>query len=304
MLLAAAGSASAASWEFLVYGDTRSGTGAPYDYNGVNTLILGELATRTVAESPAFVLVTGDLVNSGNLSSFQTWQSTMSSVYNAGIGVMPVAGNHDTADLTSFKSMFITGNSFLAAHSGVVDSTPGDGRSWAFTYSGALFLGLDNYTSGANEQVNQSFVNAQLAARNPSATPLLFGLAHEPAFKVGPDNGMEQYPAQRNTFWSSMQTAGARQIFFGHDHLFTDARMADNLTDNDPNNDIHQVVVGTGGAPFHTLSYTGNTGSWTAADVTSAQSQYGYVRDVVDDTAHTVTQTWVYRTAPGVYQDG
>ncbi|MGW8257966.1 MAG: hypothetical protein ACWGMZ_10810, partial [Thermoguttaceae bacterium] len=53
-----------AQWKFLVYGDSRNSSG------GVNTAILGELATQTVSENPAFVLFPGDLVGTGGQSIY------------------------------------------------------------------------------------------------------------------------------------------------------------------------------------------------------------------------------------------
>jgi autotransporter-associated beta strand protein len=292
--------ASAATWTFLVYGDSRDSSG------GINTQILGELAARTVAENPAFILFVGDLAGTGSQANYDLWKSTMAAVYNAGIGVAPVAGNHESAAFAAFKSTFITplSSTFKNAplQNFVLDTSGSDGRSFSFNYKNALFLGLDNYAnnSTSTHAVNQTFVDARLAARNPAATPLVFAYCHEPAFKPGQDTGLENKSSARNTFWTSLQNAGCRQLYVGHDHLYADARLDNG--DGNVNNDVHQLVVGTAGAPLYTLAYSGDTGSWTVVPV-NGESQYGYERVVVNDVAAKVTETWVHRTGTNAYAD-
>ena len=293
-----------ATWKFLVYGDSRAASGS-----GINAQILGEIATQTLAENPAFVLFPGDLVGTGGQTVYNTWKSTMQSVYDAGIGVCPVAGNHEASGglsaLNAFKSTFITPYTttpFAGMTNLVVDSTAADGRSYAFNFNDALFLCMDNYSNASTSahMVNQTFLDSQLAARNPTATPLVFAQWHEPAFRPGPDTGLEAKPTQRNATWTSLQNAGCREVFNGHDHLYATARLDDG--DGIPNDDVYQVVVGTAGAPFHTLAYQGDTGSWTVVPI-SHESSYGYVRVVVDDVAQTVVQTWVHRTGINTFAD-
>jgi hypothetical protein len=304
---------AAATWEFLVYGDSRgNGTDTgTNNNNGVDTVILGELAAQTVHENPAFVLFPGDLVSTGGTSSFNTWKSTMQPVYNAGIGVCPVAGNHDASSvdsLSTFKSMFITPlqtSPFAGCQNVVIDSTSDDGRSYSFQYRNATFLGLDNYANGSKSyhKVDQAFVDARLAARDPATSPLVFAFDHEPAFKPGPDTGLEANPTQRDAFWNSLKSAGCRDFFAGHDHSYAHAVLQDSPGDGNPGNDITQFVVGTGGAPLYTTSYSGNTGAWTVDPVFNDDTHFGYLRVVVDDTAHTVTRTWVQRTGVNTFVD-
>lgn len=301
LLLAYAQGVSGATWKFLVYGDSRgTSTSSP-----INTQILGELATQTLAENPEFVLFPGDLAYSGSQANYNTWKSTMQPVYDAGIGVCPVAGNHESAALSAFKSTFITPYTtapFAGMSNLVVDSTAADGRSYTFSFNNALFLCMDNYSNASTSahMVNQTFLDAQLAARNPTNTPLVFAMWHEPAFKAGQDTGLEAKPTQRNATWTSFQNAGCRQVFNGHDHSYAAARLDDG--DGNTNDDTYQVVVGTAGAPLYAVAYSGDTGSWTVVPI-SSESSYGYVRVVVDDVAQTVVQTWVHRTAANTFVD-
>jgi autotransporter-associated beta strand protein len=304
LLFAYAQHVSGATWTFLVYGDSRAASGS-----GINAQILGELATQTLVENPLFVLFPGDLVGTGGQTVYNTWKSTMQPVYDAGIGVCPIAGNHEASGgqsaLNAFKSTFITPYTttpFAGMTNMVVDSTAADGRSYAFNFNNALFLCMDNYSNASTSahMVNQAFLDAQLAARNPTTTPLVFAMWHEPAFKAGQDTGLEAKPTQRNATWTSLQNAGCRQVFNGHDHLYAASRLDDG--DGNPDDDTYQVVVGTAGAPLYSVAYSGDTGSWTVVPI-SSESSYGYVRVVVDDVAQTVVQTWVHRTAANTFVD-
>ena len=293
--------AAADTWKFLVYGDSRASSGG-----GINTTILTELANQTLNEHPAFVLFPGDLVGTGGLSIFGDWKTIMLPVYNAGIGVCPVAGNHDVGDLTDFKRIFISplaSSPFSGASNVVIDSTTADGRSYSFNYRNALFLGLDNYANGSTSThaVNQTFVNARLTARVAATTPLVFAFDHEPAFKPGQDTGLEANAVARNAFWQSLKNAGCREFFAGHDHIYAHAELLDSPSDGDANNDVHQVVVGTAGAPLYTTSYSGNTGNWTVLPISHDDTHYGYVKVVVDETARTVTQSWIQRTGTNTF---
>ncbi len=105
LLLAGAAHAQSQKWQFLVYGDSR---GTNSTSAQINTNALAELvrATTNTSPKPAFVLVPGDLVNSGTLSAFQSWTNIMAPVYAAGIGVYPIMGNHDIASVSAYTSVF------------------------------------------------------------------------------------------------------------------------------------------------------------------------------------------------------
>jgi hypothetical protein len=304
VVLACVQSASAGTWKFLIYGDSRAARGG-----GVNAEILAELAAATVAEKPDLVLFTGDLAGIGSPAHYADWRSAMQPVYDAGIPVLPVAGNHDVPDLEAFKSMLLAP---LAAHPPpgvedfVMDTTDSDGRSYAFRYRGALFLALDEYGDKGvrTHTVNQAFVDGQLADRDAGATPLVFAFGHEPAFRAGRDEGLEQRPQERNAFWQSLENAGCHTYFCGHMHLYTHARIQPKFWNfSSPDHEVHQVISGAAGAPLYRLEYKGDTGPWMVVDLGHDTTHWGYVRMIVDDVTQTVTQTWVRRVAPGTFED-
>jgi hypothetical protein len=90
----------------------------------------------------------------------------------------------------------------------------------------------------------------------------------------------------------------------GHDHFYDHARLDDG--DGEPNDDVHQYIVGTAGAyPYSwSGSYGGNNGDYVVKNVYHAQS-YGYV--IVEVDGPDVTLTWMERDhldlySPGVYR--
>ena len=278
-------------WEFIIVGDSRGGD------NGVNVSILSEIADEIVAHNVDFVLFPGDLVNgyvdqAAMESQLTTWRETMQVVYDAGIGVYPVRGNHDVGDpagLASWNNVF-TGDYALPTNGPIGEV----GVTYSVTHKNAFVLALDQYVTF--RRVNQAWVNSQLLGNQQ---PHVFALGHEPAFQVQHADCLDDYPAERDAFWTSLKNAGCNIYACGHDHFFDHAIVDDG--DGNPNNDIHQYVVGTGGAPLRSWlpPYNGDNGSM-AVEQWNHSGMYGYVLvEVVDDV--TVTMTWYERGLTGEY---
>lgn len=262
---------------FVVIGDTRgASSGSP-----INNTILQELATEIVNQQPSFVLVTGDLVYAGSLANFQAWRSILAPVYNSGIKVYPVMGNHDANDPTSFISVF---------GADLPDNGPSGevNRTFFVLHNNLLLVGLDELKTAY--RVNQTWLNAVLATNQ---MPHVFTFGHDPAFKVNHADCLDDYPANRDAFWNSLKSAGSRVYFCGHDH-FHDRLLV--------NNGVYQVIAGNGGAPLTTSSvvYDGNNTTWTLTPL-SHYAQYGYT--VVDIFNDTVNVTSYARTLPGFYTE-
>ena len=288
VLLLGTSAGSAEPWRFLVFGDTRGDGSAGNPY--YNTLILPELAAETAQLSlkPTFVLVAGDLVNSGSQPAFSAWRSAMSPVYDAGIGVYPIMGNHDTPDVAAFINTF--GASL--PNNGPTGEL---GRTYSFTANNALVLGLDTYVTP--NSLNLPWVEQQLADR-PGNVQHVFTFGHEPAFKVTHLDCLDNNPATRDAFWLDLVAADGRTYFAGHDHFFDEARIDDG--DGNPANDAYQVIVGTGGAPLYVDgAYDGNNGPFTPVRI-DHEAAYGYL--MVDVDGPNVSMTWMQRVAAGSYE--
>jgi hypothetical protein len=277
-------------WTFISVGDSRGSD------NGVNSLILGELATEIVNQSADLVVFPGDLVTGGvNQTALEGqllyWRGIMQPVYDAGIGVYPVRGNHDLgspAGVTAWNNVF-SGDYALPANGPAGE----ENLTYSVAHENALFLGLDQYVTP--HRVNQGWVDQQLAA---SSAPHVFAFGHEPAFEVEHTDCLDDYPTERDAFWHSLEDAGSRAYFAGHDHFYDHARVDD---DGDPSNDVHQYVVGTGGAPLYSWSgvYDGDNGDYTLENLRHARA-YGYVHGEIDGL--TATLTWMRRVGVDTFE--
>jgi len=271
----------AQQWKFLVYGDSR-GTSAS---GQINSNILAEIAAATTNEAPAFVLVPGDLVFSGTNTAFAAWTNIMGPVYQAGIGVYPVIGNHDDESVSGYTNVF---------GPYIPDNGPAGeiNRTFYFTYSNALIVGLDSYVTAG--KINQAWLDGVLAS---NIMPHVFTFSHMPAFKMSHADCLDDYPADRDLFWRSLTNSGSRAYFAGHDHFYDDARIDDG--DGNTNNDIHQFIVGTAGAPLTSNStYNGSNTVWTPVRQLHEMTN-GYM--VVLINGLDATYIWKHRTAAGTY---
>ena len=283
-------------WKFVVVADSRD-NGA--DINGVNTVMLSEIATEIVNQGVDFVMFPGDLVNGYTDAAtlehqFTVWRDTMQPVYDANIGVYPVRGNHDVGSTAAWNNVF--SGSYAMPGNGPAGE---ENMTYSVVHKNALILGLDQYDGVNNNlsyhRVNQAWINAQFAANNKAH---IFVFGHETAFKAQHADCLDDYPTNRNTFWGSIKNARGRTYFTAHDHFYNHALVDDN--DGDPNNDIHQYIVGTAGAPLYSWagSYNGDNSGMTVTQQYYAK-EYGYVLGEVDGL--NVTLTWMERISAGTY---
>jgi hypothetical protein len=310
MLAAALVSAGAAGaqWRFVVTCDSR-GT-----VEGINQVILAEIAAEVKDLNADFVLFPGDLVSgSGGLSPDQfeaqltTWVRIMKPVYDANIPVYVGRGNHEVGD--NWSTFPIPGldpnDNFATRWLNVFGSDlypkqklPGNGppteqyMTYSVTHKNACVVMLDNYAGtghALDHKVNQRWLDRQLAA---NTRPHVFVAAHEQAFRALHVDCLDNHPAERDRLWAALRSAGARTYFCGHDHFYDHARIDDG--DGNPDNDIHQYIIGTAGAVFYSFSppYSGNNSIYTPQQWHYAR-RYGYVLVEVDDLD--VTLTWIQR---------
>ena len=281
--------AAADPWRLVVVGDSRG------SYNGVNTPILTEIAAQLVAEQPDVVVFPGDLVDGSSntatlIAQLNNWVLVMQPVYNAGIRVLSVRGNHEDQGSVSAWNTVFAGQYAMPANgpAGELNCT------YSLAYKNALLVGLDVYLTHPH-RVNQAWLNTQLQANRQ---PHVFVFAHDPAFKAYHPDCLGSYPADRDIFWQSLTAARAHVYFCGHDHIYDHARIDDG--DGNPANDLHQEIIATGGAPLYVFNgdYNGANGIYTPIQQFD-ESNYGYV--VVDVAGLNVTLTWKHRVAAGSY---
>lgn len=235
-------------WRFAVIGDTRGdGPNTPAN-RWVNTPVLAAMAKAISNDCPDLVLVAGDLIYGDPVSSSGTnmavqyalWTNAMTPVYQAGIPVYPVRGNHEASGDCSL------GTAFLTAFTNTPRNGPtGEvGLTYSFTHKNAFFAALDQYHTA--HTVNQAWLTNQLALKTK---PHVFTFGHEPAVQVTDPSCLAVNRTARNAFINSLTDAGSLLYFCGHDHFY------DHAIVTAPNGrTFRQLVVGAGGAPYYNWS--------------------------------------------------
>jgi hypothetical protein len=307
-------------WKFIVTCDSRGYT------NGIEQTILNELVTEILSQGVDFFLFPGDLVSgyasigpAGFEAELREWVKIMEPVYNAGIGVYVSRGNHEIMDVWGYsvrpdidpednhatRWLNVFGND-LYPEQKLPDNGPEFEKymTYAVTHKNAFIVSLDQY-AGINHDdvhmVNQEWLDAQLAA---NTKPHIFITGHEAAFRTLHSDCLDNRPTKRDMFWASIRNAGGRTYLTGHDHFYDHARVDDG--DGNPDNDIHQYIIATAGAPLYTWSppYDGDNSYYTVEQLYHSEG-YGYV--LVEVNGFKVTLTWMQRHTndleiPGIYQ--
>jgi Calcineurin-like phosphoesterase len=281
-------------WKFIVCGDSRGKD------NGVNTEILGPLAQQIAKTGADLVLFTGDSMTGSLLQStskkyLDQWRAAMTPVYKAGIKVYPIAGNHEWI---YYNLPEVWRKEFPE----LPDNGPkGEEKmTYSFTHKNALVIGLDQY-SGHRHEVDQKWLNKQLAARDAKAQPHVFVFGHEPAYAALHADCMDNDEQARDAFIQSLVYAGGRFYFCGHDHFYDHAEIRGFLRNNQPVA-FHQLIAGTAGAPVYHWKgqYGGKNGlGKTVVNVGHDEHWGGYCQVDVDDLK--VTMNYVKRQDNGEY---
>jgi hypothetical protein len=281
---------------------------------------------EVLSQGVDFLLFPGDLVSgyasigpAGFEEQLREWVRFMEPVYNAGIGVYVSRGNHEIMDVWGYsirpdidpqdnhatRWLNVFGND-LYPRQKLPDNGPASEKymTYAVTHKNAFIVSLDQY-AGINHDtvhmVNQEWLDAQLAA---NTKPHIFIAGHEAAFRALHTDCLDNRPAERDAFWASIRNASGRTYLTGHDHFYDHAEVDDG--DGNPNNNIHQCIIATAGAPLYTWSppYDGDNSYYTVEQLYHSES-YGYVLVEVDGL--NVILTWMQRytqdlSIPGIYE--
>jgi hypothetical protein len=269
-------------WRFAAMGDTRSSGGETQ----VNTGIVADIVGSIIADRVDLVLVTGDLVCSGSARAFDQWIRAVEPVRRAGVAVYPVRGNHDlTGDPETWR----------AAFGGMIPSNGPAGElmmTYVVTNRDACFIMLDNYAVAGG--VNVAWVNSVLMS---NTLPHVFAVGHMPAFKVDHPDCLDDNRDVRDRFWRLLARHRAKAYFCGHDHFYSAIRLDDG--DGDATNDVHQLIVGSGGAGLYSGGdFDGDNGRWKPVNLWFAK-EYGYV--VVEIDGLSARWTWKQRIGQGKF---
>ncbi len=301
---------AAEPWRFIVTCDSRGRD------DGIEKTVLRELVAEITSNKADFVLFSGDLVSGHTASDpaqfeaqLRVWLEEMKPVYDDGIGVYICRGNHEIADAwgayggsnldpnNNFTTRWLDvfGNDLYPEHM-LPDNGPVGEKymTYSVTHKNSLVVLIDHYAGiehRAVHMINQQWLDDQLAT---NARQHIFIAGHEPAFRALHTDCLDNYPAERDAFWAGIKDAGGRTYFCGHDHFYDHASVDDG--DDNPNNDIHQYIIGTAGAPPYSWSppYSGNNTGYTIEQQHHAEG-YGYTLVEVD--GPDATLTWMQRNS-------
>jgi hypothetical protein len=133
--------AMAASFSFGVMADTQW-QNFPGGENTVATGIIDSLNTQFINSKVDFVVQVGDLSDNGNSAAMTTRANHAQALYDAGIGFMPLRGNHEASATaaTQFQSLYQqtqgTGSHALAGATNFSSPTTMPGLSYSYNYKG------------------------------------------------------------------------------------------------------------------------------------------------------------------------
>ncbi len=270
-------------------------TGSTYGQDaGINAEILGEIVQATLDERADFLLVTGNLVaGSSDESQLQaqltTWRDALQPLYEDGTGVYPLRGDHEASGQAAWDAVF-SGDYALPSNG----PSGEENRTYSFGLKNVFIIGVNSFANP--HAVNQAWLDEQF---HTNTREHVFVFGHEPAFKFQNGDVLDDSAPARNAFWRSLTAGGGRVYFAGHDDVYAHARIDDGDGGSD---DLHQFIVGTGGAgPSTGGAYNGKNGVWDPQAV-YAEATYGYV--IVDVSNENVSITWMRRAAPGLYRAG
>ena len=253
------------SWTFAVVSDTQGGRGFRNTSGlAINKPVVEQIAADIVKLNPDLVIVAGDLVNGWVMHStmeynkqYAQWKETMKPVYDAGIRVYPIRGNHDDGperlalkplpadreppkdSRAKIRAAFL--NAFKE-YSYIPSNGPnGEARlEYSFEHKNAFFIGMDMYNdNGGQHRINLDWVTKQLSK---NTKPHVFVYGHEPAFEAIHKDNLSYYPEERDKFWDILGASNGRIYFCGHDHMYNRALIKDSA-----GNELRQIIAATGG---------------------------------------------------------
>ena len=207
-------------FSFLVYGDTRT-------FHDRHELVVSRMLENE--SSPAFVVNTGDLVESPTIGRFRSFFGAIGSLALS-CPYLSVIGNHERGHSRYYE--------FLPLPRG---GGKEDEQWWSFDYGNVHFMGLDSCVlSGANaiarmrEQLE--WAKADLASCNSEFKVVFF---HHPIYSSTSNGGVANEGLR--SLWEPIFIENKVDIIFnGHMHCYEHFYV----------NGIHYVVTGGGGAPL------------------------------------------------------
>ena len=219
-------------WRFMVHGDVG---GAP-DASVHETMARAMAREINGKDAPAFVLMTGDMVNDGR--KYGQWGEQFfgpeGRLYTS-IPLWPSLGNHDWAAKWYFDFF----------------SLPNNERWYSFDYQNAHFIALDSFSDMTPEGEQYRWLEKDLAAA--AKADWVFAYFHEPPYSSGPHNYYGSDGTMKETgirhaqqyLDPLFQEHGVSMVFSGHNHLYERSQKGK----------VTYIVTGSVAAPLYGAWY-------------------------------------------------
>jgi hypothetical protein len=299
--------AHASTWSFGLMSDTQwiGSVGAANNPGTSAVSIVNQVNQQFINKGVKFVIQDGDLVDKYSAANEQVRASAAQPLYNAGIGFMPLRGNHDapnngTASLQTVQNLYPqmtgSGNAFGASNFKVNAAT----GSYAFDYNNTRFVMLDQFTgaptsgtlSGTNIGTQLNWLNSTLSTTtnpDPGVTNsfvighknLIGGNHVDNLFGANPSSN----PAVQNEFYSILAQNNVDAYIGGHDHMM----QVDRVLSPDGATTVTQIISGSDSNKFYIPA--GNAENPNGGK-TLAQ-QYGRTEDVISQSLYDIGY-WIF----------
>lgn len=178
------------------------------------------------------------------------------------------------------------------------DSTSGDSLktdqsrlTYSFDHNGDHFLLIDTDPVGRDWRVPYHWIRADVDSARNRGTRHLFAIGHKPAYPgpAAPTDGLALYPANRDSFWSVLETGRCEAMIASHVHSWQKSQPHAGKT--------WQIVAGNGGSQWDSIwveyqkpaaPYQG----WTLVKVKGASVK-------VESWGHDVSNADYWQAVPG-----
>ena len=221
--------------------------------------IINQVNQQFIDHGVKLVVAVGDLTDSASTFNMDVRAVYSQALYNAGIGFFPLRGNHDSADLAEFESVFpqtvnglqnatptsafvngstnpdvanvpappVSGTQFTVGQNFDSSAAAGTvGRTYSFDYANVRFVLLDQFngasSGGTLPASTMTWMGTRLAAKPAGSHAFVFG--HKGIITENhKDNLFGSSPAANladmDTFITLLGTNGVRYYTGGHDHM-------------------------------------------------------------------------------------
>lgn len=255
------------AFSFIVFGDTGKATQGQF-----------RIGARIAAESPDFIVHTGDVVYPDGSRDdyyqrfFQPYRTVLRDV-----ALWPSLGNHDVRDYEGepYREVFD-----LPANGPA--GLPSEHNYW-FDYADARFVVID---SNLSEGVLRDTIAPWVAGvfGEPTTPTWRFAVLHHPPYTAGKHRPSEEVA---RTLVPEFEKAGIAAVFSGHDHLYERSKPLRGGRIVTPQEGIVYIVSGAGGANLYSFQSSESQPAWLAA---GRDDVHSYTRITIDGDRLTLVQ--------------